>query len=271
MKTGERISTEQRRANREIYFMEQDSTTKRYVVPYISKFKKLDPSMRVLEIGCGEGGNLRYFVQEGFETVGNDINKIQLERAAGFLSKHTKDDSKLSLVHQNIYEVNPEEFGKFDIIMMRDVIEHIPEQEKFIAFLKQFTKPDGIVFFGFPPWYMPFGGHQQGCKSILGKTPYFHILPKGIYRFILKLFGEKEQRINSLLHTKSTGISIERFRKIVKKSNWKILDETFYFINPNYEAKFKLKPRNQFPVLSYIPFIRNFVNTCAYYIITPKH
>ena len=50
---------------------------------------------------------------------------------------------------------------QFDLILLKDVIEHIPDQERVIPYLKEFLKPGGRVFFGFPPWYMPHGGHQQ--------------------------------------------------------------------------------------------------------------
>ena len=260
----------ERRIKREIYFEEQNYTTENYVVPYVQKHFDLRPEHRVLEIGCGEGGNLKYFINNGFEVVGLDLNSIQLERAKDYTKRFCKDTSKTTLINLNIYDAKVEELGQFDLIIMRDVIEHIPDQEKFIAFLLKFVKKDGVVFFGFPPWYMPFGGHQQGCKSVLRKTPYFHILPEFLYKRILKMFGETDYAIGSLLEVKSTGISIERFKKAVTSSSWKILDETLYLINPNYEVKFKLKPRKQFWLLGKIPFFRNFVTTCAYYIITPK-
>ncbi|MCB0509708.1 MAG: class I SAM-dependent methyltransferase, partial [Bacteroidetes bacterium] len=225
---------------------------------------------RILEIGCGEGGNLPFFLEANMDVVGVDLNTSQIERARSLLAEDLNENNKLLLLHQNIYDVSPKEIGQFDIIMLRDVIEHIPNQEKFISFLKDFLKKDGIVFFGFPPWYMPFGGHQQGCDSALKKMPYFHILPAFLYSFILKFFGEKDYKIENLLQTKATGISIERFKKIVKQSNWQILDETLYLINPNYEVKFSLKPRKQFKLIAMLPFIRNFFSTCAYYIISPK-
>ena len=260
----------ERRSKREIYFQEQDYTTEKYVVPYIQKHLAISSATRVLEIGCGEGGNLKYFIDLGCEVVGVDLNTKQLENAKTFTKAFCKYVSKTSLINQNIYDAKVETLGQFDLIMMRDVIEHIPDQEKFITFLSQFVKTDGVVFFGFPPWYMPFGGHQQGCKSILRKVPYFHILPKFIYKRLLKWFGESEYATESLLEIKSTGISIERFKRAVLKSSWTILDETLYLINPNYDIKFKLTPRKQFALLGAIPFFRNFVTTCAYYLITPK-
>ena len=117
---------------------------------------------------------------------------------------------------------------------------------------------------------MPFGGHQQGCVSLLSKVPYFHILPATAYAWVLKLFGESEQRISSLLQTKSTGISIERFRRIVKATQWVVADESLYLINPNYDVKFKLQPRKQLAIFTVLPGIRNLVSTCAYYLIKPR-
>lgn len=260
----------QDKIKREYYFIQQDYTTAKYIIPYINKFKKLNHETKVLEVACGEAGNLKSFIELGCESVGIDFNDEKIELGKSLMKKHVKDVSKLSLISSDIYDVDSSQIGQFDVVFLRDAIEHIPNQEKFIGFLKRFTKKDGVVFFGFPPWYMPFGGHQQGCKSILGKTPYFHILPNFLYKGILKLFGETDKRINSLLNTKSTGITIERFKKAVKQNDWKILDETLYLINPNYEVKFKLKPRKQFKLLGAIPFFRNFVTTCAYYIITPN-
>lgn len=260
----------ERRSKREIYFQEQDFTTEKYVVPYIEQALSLNKEIRVLEIGCGEGGNLRYFVDLGCEVVGVDLNTTQIERAKELIPEFCKDATKTTLLAQNIYDTTVEEIGQFDLIMMRDVIEHIPNQDQFISFLHRFIKKEGVVFLGFPPWYMPFGGHQQGCKSFLKKVPYFHILPQFMYKRILKLFGENEHTVSGLLQTKATGISIERFKRIVNASGWKVFDESLYLINPNYEVKFKLQPKKQFGLLGAIPFFRNFVTTCAYYLITPK-
>jgi hypothetical protein len=67
--------------------------------------------------------------------------------------------------------------------MLRDVIEHIPDQDRFFKHVRSYLQPDGVIFFGFPPWYMPFGGHQQVCHSkFLSKLPWFHPLPFPLFR-----------------------------------------------------------------------------------------
>src|SRR3989338_6546532 len=189
----------ERHTNRERYFQEQVFTTEKHVIPYIQEVMKLTPDLVVAEIGCGEGGNLKPFLDLGCKVIGIDLS-----------------ESKIA---------------------------------------------NGEVF---------FAEHQQICLSkFLTNLPYFHILPVFMYRGILKLFGESEATIENLLEVKSTGLSIARFRKIVSKRNYQFDRETLYFINPNYEVKFKLKTRKLWPVFN-LPFLRDFFTTTHYSVISVK-
>ncbi|MFN0030843.1 MAG: class I SAM-dependent methyltransferase [Flavobacteriales bacterium] len=258
-----------RHANVSQYFHEQVTTTERYVIPYISKVKPIAAQMRVLEIGCGEGGNLLPFLQMDCEVTGNDIMPGRIANAHKYL-KEQQYTGRLELISEDIYNCD-HRLGLFDIIIMRDVIEHIHNQERFMAFVKQFMAEDAVFFLAFPPWYNPFGGHQQICKSrVLSKLPFFHLLPATLYRAVLRLFGESQKTIDDLLEIKQTGISIERFERIAMKENYSIARKTLYFINPNYEAKFGMKPRTQWAFVSAIPFVRNFFVTAGYYALQHK-
>lgn len=258
---------QKRHKNKKQYFEEQGETTKKFVIPYISALVNIDSNTTVLEIGCAEAGNLKPFLDLGCKATGIDISCRRIELGKEFFKNH-KNRENLELICEDIYNVNSLE-KKFDIIIMRDVIEHIPNQKKFMGFVKQFLKPDGKFFLAFPPWQNPFGGHQQICQSkILSKLPYFHLFPKSVYKLILK--GENEARIKELLFIKETGISIERFERILKQENYNIDKRTFYFINPNYETKFGFKPRQQNRLISSIPGVRNFFTTAMYYVISQK-
>lgn len=258
---------QERHLNRYQYFLEQGRTTSKFVIPYMERAVAVKQGTRVLEIGCGECGNMTPFVERGCEVVGVDLNGPQLERGAGYLEKAT-GRTDIQLIHKDIYVVPKDEIGTFDIIMMRDVIEHIHNQERFMAFLEQLLRPDGIVFFGFPPWRMPFGGHQQVCRSkLLSKLPYFHLLPMPLYKAVLRLAGEHPSTVDSLAEIKETGISIARFEGIVKSENYRWLEKDYYFINPNYETKFGLKPRKLSGLVGAIPYVKDFFCTCVYCII----
>lgn len=252
---------QKRHSDRNIYFKEQSISTKKYIIPYISEIKSINEKSLVLEVGCGEGGNLVPFVEMGCQCFGVDIDRHKINLAKQNLPIN------VVLLNEDIYDVSCEKLPKFDIIFLRDVIEHIPNQEKFMSFIKNFLEKDGIIFFAFPPFRMPFGGHQQILKNkFLSNLPFCHILPNPLYKLILKIGKVPQQSINSLLEIKSTGISIARFEKIIRKNHYTVLRRTDWFINPNYEIKFSLKPRKLL-ILNKIPFIRDFFTTCRYCIV----
>ena len=63
---------QERHTNRERYFEEQAHTTRNYYIPYIKK-NIGNLQNKVLEVGCGEGGNLLPFAELGCDTIGIDI------------------------------------------------------------------------------------------------------------------------------------------------------------------------------------------------------
>jgi SAM-dependent methyltransferase len=259
---------QKRHKNKPQYFEEQALTTQKFVVPFLSDLVKFDSATTVLEIGCAEAGNLKPFVDMGCKCTGIDISCSRIEQAKEFYKNHINLQN-LTLICEDIYKVNPDK--KYDVIIMRDVIEHIPNQEKFMGFVKSFLKPEGKFFLAFPPWQNPFGGHQQVCKSkILSVLPWFHLFPQSIYVFILKAFGEAEGTINGLLEIKDTGISIDRFERILKQEKYITDKRVFYFINPNYETKFGIKPRKQIKMVTSIPWVRNFFTTAMYYVVSKQ-
>ncbi len=251
------------------YFDIQYKTSRDFIIPFVEQKKKIVPSHKVLEIGCGEAGVLKAFLERGCECVGIELSEQRVKTASQFLEKEVNEGG-LKLISRDIYDIDPEKdiSFKFDIIILKDVIEHIYHQDKFIPLLKGFLNPGGQIFFSFPPWYMPFGGHQQTCNSkILSKLPYYHLLPMPLYKGILSLLGESEGIIKGLEEVKDTGISIERFERIVKQSKFMISERRFYLFNPIYKFKFNLKPRRQYGLISMTPYIRNFFTSAMYYLV----
>lgn len=257
---------QERHKNRLLYFNEQVYTTETYVIPFIERHHPVTADCRILEIGCGEGGNLKPFLDRGCMCTGVDLNSQQIDNARTFFAGHP-NEQQLTLIADDIYNFDPTDH-QYDIIMLRDVIEHIHDQERFMHLLPQYLKPHGVVFLAFPPWYMPFGGHQQICNSLLSKVPYFHILPRSLYRAALRIFGEEEKKTADLLEIKETGITIERFQRILRREHFTTHERVLYFINPNYEIKFHLRPRIALPILRSIPYLRDFYITAAYYLVS---
>ena len=254
------------------YFNMQREVSQNYVIPFLSSIGVKKEAMHVLEIGCAEAGVLKAFLEEGHTGVGIELSPGRVKLAEAFLEKEITSN-QVSIVQRNIYDIDTEKDleRKFDLIILKDVIEHIPDQERFIPELEKFLNPGGYVFFGFPPWYMPFGGHQQLCSNRwLSKLPWFHLLPMGIYKRILKWGNESQKKIEGLEEIKETGISIERLMRLVKGAGFNITGKKYWFTNPIYKYKFGFKPRKVPGILSQLPYIRNFYTTALHLVIQKK-
>ncbi len=255
--------------DKERYFKQQTDNAKEYVLPFIESVKPLKKDMRVLEVGCAEAGVLKAFLDKGLTGVGVELIDYRATLAKEFL-KDEIEKGQAQIISKNIYDdsFKGEFVQGFDLIVLKDVIEHIHNQQQAIIRLKEFLKPDGAIFFGFPPWQMPFGGHQQISKSKwLSKLPYYHLLPASLYKWILQMGGESKLNIDELLEVKETGISIERFERCVRDAGLIVKKRTYYLINPIYKYKFGLKAKKQNAFVASIPVVRNYFTTCMYYVV----
>jgi SAM-dependent methyltransferase len=196
-------------------FIHQSVTSLKYIVPFID-FK----GGSVLEIGCGEGGNLMPFKY----ATGIDISVSKIKSAKAF--------SNNSFVCGDVFNTH---LGTFDLIIVKDTIEHIHDHQRFVSRLLELLNPDGIVFISFPPWPMPYGGHQQTCNSFLRFIPWVHLLP--FYEWMLRRF--EPSKASALIDIKETRLSIKGFRKLKGIS---IIKEQAWLISPSYDAKFNIKP-----------------------------
>ena len=257
---------QQRHLDRQIYFNELANTTREFYIPYLKTFCEVTGKSRVLEIGCGEGGNLLPFAELGCRVTGIDCAATRIKQARAFFKKEGCTAEFISI---DFFDFVPIGQDKYDIILVHDVIEHIERDRKrdFVAEIKKVLAAEGVVFWGFPAWQMPFGGHQQICKSrVCSKLPYIHLLPRRFYKFMLQSFGEDSSCVSELTHIKSCGISIESFEKMAHDNGYCIVNRLLWFINPHYKQKFNMKPRKLNKTFAKIYYLRNFLSTSCFYV-----
>lgn len=135
-----------RHTNRRQYFEELARTCEKYFLPYINKYKQIDCNTKVLEVGCGDGGNLLPFAKAGCYTLGVDLAACRIDDARRFFKERRV---KGEFIASDVFELK-ELHKSFDVIVCHDVIEHIGDKRRFLKLLQLFLADDGVVFMSFP-------------------------------------------------------------------------------------------------------------------------
>lgn len=259
---------QERHINRRQYFEEQAATSRKYYLKETDYFVKLKSDIRVLEVGCGEGGNLQPYAEAGCMVTGIDLDPTRIQQANSFFKEHGVSGTFICC---DFLDSEPPvaEDVRYDIVLVHDVIEHISQADKpkFLLQIRHFMRTDGIAFFGFPTWQMPFGGHQQIAKGFASRLPFIHLLPENLYAGLLRISGESEQCVSELLSIKHTQVTIELFDRLCAENGMLVARRTLWLVNPHYEQKFGLLPRRLWKWLAALPYARNYFTTSAFYLL----
>lgn len=256
---------QKRHTDRYRYFREEAATTEKYFIPYLSEFIDVG-DISVLEVGCGEGGNLLPFARRGCRVVGVDLSEQRVRQAESFFSRECAAGT---FVCDDVMHYRGD--GRlFDLIVCHDVVEHIPEKGKMLLALKRLLAPGGRLFVAFPAWQMPFGGHQQIARSwVVSHLPFVHLLPELAFCLMLRLFGEDASKINELIGIRRTRCTVEMFEREAAYAGYTVCDRRLWLVNPHYEVKFGLRPIRLCRQLSALPYIRNFMASSCFYVVRP--
>lgn len=212
---------------------------------------------KILDVGCGNGGFISAF--EDAQAYGIEIKPFPW---------------KENHVNFNVGDITQIEFQKtldspIDIIILRDVIEHIPLDEKhsFLASITNLMHKNTKMLVTFPPFYSPFGLHQQVfCKSIMKKIPFLSWMPKWKIKLIAKIMGESNDSVDELIEINRCRMTISAFKKLIYSQNLNIEQEKYFSIRPSHEIRYGWKTRES--VLGEIPIIREFTSLGTVYILT---
>ncbi len=86
-------------------------------------------------------------MNKGAICVGVEFDQIRIENGKKWLSEEI-EKGKLSFVVKDIYDTTVESLGgKFDIIILKDVIEHIHDQSKLLSKIKRISYSSMALFF----------------------------------------------------------------------------------------------------------------------------
>ncbi len=253
--------------NYKYYWSYQFNLGLKAIYPYLIKYNSFNKNYSVMEIGSAEGGVLHALgVMGATKLVGTDIakNRIDMgEKIANLLNIETQ-----YFIHDIINDKIPETWkNQFDLILLRDVIEHLDNTEITLKNIKKLLKPDGKLFVTFPPYHSPFGGHQHTVGLKIAKIPYLHLLPTSIFKIIIK--NGRKNDIDEVMRLRNIKLTPKKFEIAAHNQNYITLKKDFYLLRPVFKMKFGI-PSIKLTPLSFLPLVKTYFSLEASYILKLK-
>jgi len=209
----------------------------------------------VLDIGCGAGGKTVYYASLGvakiygleiLEKYRKDAEQFATEKGYMHKFEFVCGDAAATTFEDNM----------FDTIIMNDAIEHVDNPAETIAECYRILKPGGRLYLNFPPYYHPTGAHLSDAIGM----PWVHCFFNEdtmikVYKDLVRDLPDGAERIEFRISTNEKGreyfsyinkMTIKRFKKIMKKSEFKVYDYSEYPL------------RRIFTLFAKLPFFKEF-------------
>ena len=107
---------------------------------------------------------------------------------------------------------------KYDLVILRDVIEHILIDKKinFLSSVKNYMDDNSRLLVTFPPYFSAFGLHQQAfLKMPFRVFPFLGWLPKIVIYFILKVTNQSSVSISHSFSFKPRVIILDTSGNVI--------------------------------------------------------
>jgi len=240
----------------------------RYLVPLLESWGVELEGKRMLEVGSGNGG-----CGEAFRRAGCEVTALEIDRRLVGVARELNEKAGVEItVHEgDVTDPGNEAFrhGPFDIVLMRDVVEHLELPERALANVKDGLADGGIFFVVFPPYYSPFGAHQQILPTKrfffvpYNKLPYVQLLPRGV---LARLARGEDAPSREVRRLQRIRLTLRRFERLVSQGGFRVVKRKFYLSRPTYALRYNL-PVVGAGFLGKIPLLRELVVTGAYYLL----
>lgn len=128
-------------------------TGRRKILAAVIGRLRLPEGAKILELGSGTGGNLLMLQRFGQVTA---VEKDALARALSARNAWGTMEVKAGFLPDGLPEL-----GKFDLICLFDVLEHIAEDEAALAAVRNLLAPGGSVLMTVPAFAKLWGLHDE--------------------------------------------------------------------------------------------------------------
>lgn len=159
----------------------------------LQKLEELAPGLRLFDIGAGLGTFVATARQNGFDAYGIEYTKEQC-----ILAKEIWD---VELKHGLFEDVYKNFAGKFDVVHLHHVLEHVRSPRRVLSCIKEVLSKDGILLLEVPN---QFGSFSREIQALFGR----YVKPRSTLHH---LYFFTPETLRSLLT--ETGFRIEKLNQ----------------------------------------------------------
>ena len=186
----------------------------------------------LLDIGCGTGDFLYFCQQNNWKITGVEPNKNARDLAAKKLDLNNS-------ISESVEVLMKDQSKRFDVITMWHVLEHVPNLEAYISYLKKLLKPNGRLIIAVPN-YKSYDAKYYGKFWAAFDVPrhLWHFSQKSIKLLFFKFDMELENTLPMKFDSYYVSLLSEKYKSgssnplkafyIGFLSNWKASSSTEY-------------------------------------------
>jgi SAM-dependent methyltransferase len=242
-----------------------------YLIPVLRKWGVSLEGRKVLEAGCGDGGCAAEFARSGCVVTAVDIDERLVSIAAEFNKKEGLSFGTYAgdICREDCPGLDE---GPFDIILLRDVAEHLEYLADALSVLRRSLTGDGVLFIVFPPYYSPYGAHQQilPAKKLgflpYNKLPWIQMLPDPVFSTLTR--GDEASH-REVARLRRIRLTIREFERNSRRAGLSVLRRRFYLTRPTHGLRYGV-PVVPASFLGRIPGLNELIVTACYYLLGQK-
>lgn len=132
----------------------------------IAKVQKLIKGNMVVDLGCGDGIMAIEMARKGFNVIGVNRNKKELDLAISHLYKENDEvQHKVNFIFSDIEYLNQPGFTNMaDTITICEVLEHVYDPDEILKKIKQIGKKNARLVISVPNKDVKKGNARWSCK-----------------------------------------------------------------------------------------------------------
>ncbi len=243
-----------------------------YLLPVLRSWGRWRDGIRILDVGCGDGGAALALSEAGAQVDGIEIDprRLDLARAEAVRRNLTLELGVADITRAESLEGFE---GPYDLVLFRDVLEHIPDRVAALRESRERLGEDGAVVVVFPPYLSPYGGHQQILHPPRrmgipwARLPWAHCLPQETFRALARARdGTDDAEWEEIQRIAVGRLTLGAMDEAASEAGLCLEHRRDYLLRPSFRLRYGMPVIPAGP-LAWIPGLREIALSASYQLL----